>query len=158
MTRRSIACSSLLSSLKSLGGVPRTRAKGRRMGWAESNAARAVAPGNAAPKQRASPNQDGDEDDEAVEASSQHQRQRGAIARAMERAAHKIHRWKQGSPDPLISPQASLTAPADPAKPQTPAKELSCRTSSALEATQGQMDSFVSQLPYKRHLEEAASV
>jgi len=33
-----------------------------------------------------------------------------------------------------------------------------CRLSSALEATQGQMDDFCSQLPYKCHLEEVASV
>ena len=30
--------------------------------------------------------------------------------------------------------------------------------SATLEATQGQMDSFFSQLPYKRHIEEVASV
>ena len=32
------------------------------------------------------------------------------------------------------------------------------RGRTALETTQGQMDGFLSQLPYKRHLEEVASV
>jgi len=33
-----------------------------------------------------------------------------------------------------------------------------CRSDSALEATQGQMDGFLGQLPYKCYLEEVASV
>ena len=91
-------CSSLLSSQKSLGRVPRTRAKGRRMGCAGSNAAQAVAPGQAVPTHRATPNEDGEVDKEEAESGSQYHRQRGAIASAIERAAQKIHRWKQGSP------------------------------------------------------------
>jgi hypothetical protein len=35
---------------------------------------------------------------------------------------------------------------------------LTLQEAAALEATQGQMDGFFSQLPYKHHLEEAAFV
>ena len=61
------------------------------MGCAGSKAAGAVALEEVVPKQGASLNQEGDNDKEAAGAGSEHQRQRGAFARAMERESRKIH-------------------------------------------------------------------
>ena len=70
---------------------PRSHTQERRMGCAGSNAAGAVALEEAVLEQGASSNQERHEDKKAAEAGSEHQRQRSAIAKAMQREGQKIH-------------------------------------------------------------------